>query len=105
MGDAAVDNYYDQVSSAEYNDDQEGYVFDCSADLPDLSFKIGSSYATVSGSLINFGAIDSSGDTCFGSLQSVGSGTQNIYGDVFFNANYGVFDASGPSFGFAPSSA
>jgi hypothetical protein len=25
-----------------------------------------------------------SGSTCFGSLQSVGSGSQNIYGDVFF---------------------
>jgi hypothetical protein len=42
------------------------------------------------------------GTTCFGGLQSVGSGNQNIYGDVFFNAYYGVFDASGPQFGFAP---
>src|SRR5277367_6027086 len=68
---------------------------------------------------MNFGV--ATGSTCFGSLQSVGSGTQNIYGDVFFvsfphqtslrynqpnlppkNAYYGVFDASGPQFGFAP---
>ena len=50
---------------------------------------------------MNFGAASESGQ-CFGSLQSVGGGSQNIYGDVFFNAYYGVFDASGPSFGFAP---
>jgi hypothetical protein len=53
---------------------------------------------------MNFGSTGS-GNTCFGSLQSVGSGTQNIYGDVFFNAYYGVFDASGPSFGYAVSAA
>jgi hypothetical protein len=100
MGDSAVTNYYNQVSSATYDSNQGGYVFDCSATLPDLSIAIGSNFATVPGSVLNFGA--ASGSTCFGGLQSVGSGTQNIYGDVFFNANYGVFDASGPSFGFAP---
>lgn len=102
MGDSAVNTYYAKVSSAKYDNDQEGYVFDCSATLPSLSFTIGSSYATVPGTLMNFGAIDESGETCYGSLQSVGTGTQNIYGDVFFNANYAVFNAKGPSFGFAP---
>jgi hypothetical protein len=31
---------------------------------------------------MNFGV--ATGSTCFGALQSVGGGTQNIYGDVFF---------------------
>lgn len=101
MGDSAVDTYYGQVSGASYDSSQGGYTFPCSASLPSLSFKIGATnYATVSGSLINFQEVTSG--TCFGGLQSVGSGSQNIYGDVFFNANYAVFDASGPSFGFAP---
>lgn len=100
MGDSAVSNYYKAVSSATYDSNQGGYVFDCSATLPSLSVKIGNSYATVPGSVLNFGS--TGGNSCFGGLQSVGSGQQNIYGDVFFNANYGVFDASGPSFGFAP---
>jgi hypothetical protein len=101
MGDSVVDTYYKQVSGASYDSSQGGYTFPCSATLPSLSFLIGpSNYATVPGSNINFQEVTSG--TCFGGLQSVGSGTQNIYGDVFFNANYAVFDASGPSFGFAP---
>lgn len=99
--DAAVNAYYAKVSGAKYDSSQGGYTFPCSATLPTFSFKIGTtSYATIPGSLMNFGV--ASGNTCFGSLQSVGGGTQNIYGDVFFNAYYGVFDASGPRFGFAP---
>lgn len=100
MGDSAVDAYYAKVSGASYDSSQGGYTFPCSATLPTLSFRIGtSSYATIPASLLNFGT--ASGSTCFGALQSVGSGTQNIYGDVFFNAYYGVFDASTPKFGFA----
>ncbi|KAF8859833.1 acid protease [Acephala macrosclerotiorum] len=99
MGDAAVTAYYGQVSGSSYSSSEGGYIFPCSATLPTLSFKIGSTYATIPSSLLNYGT--ASGSNCFGSLQSVGSGSQNIYGDVFFNAYYGVFDASGPSFGFA----
>jgi hypothetical protein len=105
MGDSAVTNYYNQVSGASYDSSQGGYTFDCSATLPTLSIAIGDSgFATIPSSLLNFGSTGS-GNTCFGSLQSVGSGSQNIYGDVFFNAYYGVFDASGPSFGYAVSAA
>ena len=101
MGDAAVDHYYAEVSGASFDKSQGGYTFPCSATLPDLSISIGDThYATIPGSHMNFNSVDS--DTCFGGLQSVGSGSQAIYGDVFFNANYAVFDASGPRFGFAP---
>lgn len=101
MGDSAVSAYYAQVSGAKYDSSQGGYTFPCSATLPTLSFRIGSTYyATIPASLMNFAS--AGGSACFGSLQSVGSGSQNIYGDVFFNAYYGIFDASGPSFGFAP---
>ena len=101
MGDSAVEAYYAKVSGSSYSSSQGGYIFPCSATLPTLSFKIGPTYyATIPSSLLNFGT--ASGSSCFGSLQSVGSGSQNIYGDVFFNAYYAVFDASGPKFGFAP---
>jgi hypothetical protein len=100
MGDAAVTAYYKQVSGAQYDSNQGGYTFPCKATLPTLSIRIGTSqYATIPASLMNFGAAGNG--YCFGSLQSVGGGKQNIYGDVFFNAYYGVFDAKGPSFGFA----
>ena len=101
MSDSAVTNYYKKVSGASYDSSQGGYTFPCSATLPTLSIAIGSGFATIPSSLLNFGSTGS-GSTCFGSLQSVGSGSQAIYGDVFFNAYYGVFDASGPSFGYAP---
>lgn len=103
MSDDAVSAYYAKVRGASFSSDNGGYVFPCSATLPTLSFKIGSTYATIPASLMNFGV--QSGSTCYGSLQSKGDNTQNIYGDVFFNAYYSVFDMSGPSFGFAPSSA
>lgn len=103
MGDSQVSQYYSGVSGAQLDNTQGGYTFPCGTSLPTLSFLIGSSnYATIPASLLNFGPTDSTGTTCFGSLQSVGSGNQNIYGDVFFNAYYGVFDASVPQFGFAP---
>ena len=101
MGDAAVTNYYAAVKGSSYSSSQGGYIFPCSTTLPTLSFRLGSTYyATIPASLMNFGS--AGGSSCFGSLQSVGSGSQNIYGDVFFNAYYGVFDASVPRFGFAP---
>ncbi|KAH8816804.1 putative endothiapepsin [Xylogone sp. PMI_703] len=101
MDDSAVENYYDQVDGSSFSNREGGYVFPCDSDLPSLSIRIGSSaYATIPGSVINFQ--DLGNGQCFGGLQSVGGGSQNIYGDVFFNANYGVFSADGPKFGFAP---
>jgi hypothetical protein len=101
-GDTPVDTYYASVNGASYDSSQGGYTFPCSTTLPTFSFRIGtSSYATIPGSLLNFGPVSQGSSTCFGSLQSVGGGSQNIYGDVFFNAYYGVFDSSGPRFGFA----
>jgi hypothetical protein len=74
---------YTEVSGASYDSSQGGYTFPCSATLPTLSILIGPTYyATIPASLLNFGV--ATGSTCFGALQSVGSGTQNIYGDVFF---------------------
>lgn len=103
MANSAVKGYYAQVDGAKLSDVDGGYIFPCSATLPKLCFLVGDQdYAKVPGSLLNFAPATEDG-MCFGGLQSVGSGTQNIYGDVFFNANYGVFDAGGPSFGFAAS--
>lgn len=105
MSDAQVAKYYAKVSGAVDDSSVGGYTFPCDATLPTLSFRVGTSaYATIPAKYLNFGAADSTGETCFGSLQSVGSGTQNIYGDVFFNAYYGIFDADGPRFGFAATS-
>jgi len=98
--DAAVDAYYAKVSGATYSSSQGGYIFPCTATLPTFSIRIGTTtYATIPAKLMNFASVSST--QCYGSLQSVGGGSQNIYGDVFFNAYYGIFDASTPRFGFA----
>lgn len=102
MTDSVVDEYYSSVSGASYDSTQGGYTFDCDTTLPTLSFQLGSAYATIPSALLNFGSTGS-GNSCFGSLQSVGDNPQNIYGDVFFNAYYGIFDLSTPRFGFAKS--
>lgn len=102
MNDDAVNNYYNAVNGANYNSQVGGYTFPCNTALPTLSFQIGDAFADVPGNLLNFGDAGAGDGTCFGALQSVGQAAQqNIYGDVFFNAYYGIFDSRGPRFGFA----
>ncbi|KFY70847.1 hypothetical protein V499_08907 [Pseudogymnoascus sp. VKM F-103] len=102
MGDEQVANYYKSVPGSKLDNTQGGYVFPCSTTLPSLTVAIGDGGdAVIPAKYLNFAPADNSGTTCFGSLQPSGNGQQNIYGDTFFNAFYGVFDASGPSFGFA----
>jgi hypothetical protein len=102
MGDEQVANYYASVQGANLDNQQGGYVFPCSATLPTLSVAIGDAgFAAIPAKYLNFAPVDSTGSSCFGALQPSGNGQQNIYGDVFFNAYYSVFDASGPRFGFA----
>lgn len=51
MDTAAVRAYYSQVSVATNSEADNGYIFSCDADLPDLSFLIGSTNcATAPGS-------------------------------------------------------
>ncbi|KAJ5538486.1 Penicillopepsin-1 [Penicillium frequentans] len=100
LADDTVSSYYDQVSGASYSSSEGGYVFDCSADLPDFSVTIGSYTATVSGSLINYASVG--GGSCIGGIQSNSGIGFSIFGDIFLKSQYVVFDASGPQLGFAP---
>ncbi|KAJ5998696.1 Penicillopepsin-1 [Penicillium sp. IBT 35674x] len=100
LADETVSSYYDQVSGASYSSSEGGYVFDCSADLPDFSVTIGSYTATVSGSLINYASVG--GGSCIGGIQSNSGIGFSIFGDIFLKSQYVVFDASGPQLGFAP---
>ncbi|KAK4544961.1 hypothetical protein LTR36_003866 [Oleoguttula mirabilis] len=95
-----VEAYYSQVSSAEYNSQQGGYVYDCSATLPSFGVAIGSGYtATLNGSDISFAQIDS--ETCFGGIQgNSGQGLQ-IVGDMLLKHFFAVFDGGNESFGIA----
>ena len=119
LDDDVVDAYYKQVDGAQNDQQQGGYVFDCSAKLPDFSFGVGSSKITVPGSLINFAPADSgsgsssggggekdkrASGSCFGGLQSNGGIGQSIFGDVALKAALVVFDAGNNQLGWAPKS-
>ncbi|CEJ57934.1 hypothetical protein PMG11_06609 [Penicillium brasilianum] len=96
-----VSAYYSQVKGAKNSNSAGGYVFDCSASLPDFSVKIGSYTATVPGSLINYGP-SGVGSTCLGGIQSNSGIGFSIFGDIFLKSQYVVFDSVGPRLGFAP---
>ena len=56
-----VDNYYAQVPTS--TDDRQGKIFPCDTVLPDFSFGIGSTIATIPGSLLNYTSVpDTSGE-------------------------------------------
>ena len=53
-----VEAYYSKVRGSHYNDEVGGYIFNCTAVLPDLSFLIGSYRAVVPGSFILYAPLD-----------------------------------------------
>jgi hypothetical protein len=106
--DVLVTGYYSQVEGAELNDQVGGVVFPCSAQLPNLSIRLGDSYvATIPGNAVNFADVGTdrqSGENfCFGGIQSNQGIPFAIYGDVFFKTQFVAFDGSNsPSIGVAP---
>lgn len=103
---AIAQAYYWQVPGARNSAEVGGWVFPCAAELPDLTLHIGAYEAVVPGELINFAPVDTdSPDTatvCYGGIQSSSGFPFAIYGDVFFKAQFTVFDVGGKRLGFAP---
>ncbi|KAI9826948.1 MAG: Type I transmembrane sorting receptor [Phylliscum demangeonii] len=99
--DGIAQQYYASVPGAQNDPNQGGYTFPCSAKLPNFTFGIGSYRAVISGSLINFAPVDSTGTTCFGGIQPRGTLPFNIFGDIMFKAQFVVFDAGNNRVGFA----
>ncbi|KAI0906979.1 aspartic peptidase domain-containing protein [Ustulina deusta] len=100
---SVVSAYYEQVDSAEEDQQQGGYVFPCDANLPDLTFTPGDAEITIPGQYINYAPADESGSTCFGGIQSSEGVGINIYGDIALKAAFVVFDKStgSPRLGWA----
>lgn len=60
---AIVDNYYAQVPPSK--DDEQGKIFPCDTSLPDFSFGIENTMATIPGSLLNYTSVPgTSGELC-----------------------------------------
>ena len=101
VDDFILEAYYAKVDGAELDD--QGYVFPCDTELPDLKLALGPDYmATIPGELINYQRLGP--NTCYGGLQSSQGQPIQILGAILFKAQFTVFDMRGPSIGFAPHS-
>jgi aspergillopepsin I len=96
-----VNAYYKQVSGAQNSYSVGGYIFPCSAKLPDFTVNIGGYNAVVPGSLINYAQISTGSSSCYGGIQSNEGIGLSIFGDIFLKSQYVVFDSEGPRLGFA----
>lgn len=102
LPDDIVGAYYSSVNGAQNDQQQGGYTYPCSTDLPDISFAIGSYTAVVPGSYVNYAPVDESGTTCFGGIQSSSGIGFNIFGDIFLKSQFVVFQGGdNPQLGFA----
>ncbi|KAH9872236.1 hypothetical protein IAQ61_005071 [Plenodomus lingam] len=103
---AIVKAYYAKVSGAKLDNIQGGYVFPCSATLPNFSITVGGVAQVVPGKHINYSPVDSSGTTCFGGIQTNDGLGMSIFGDIFLKSKYVVHEAapdSPPRIGLAQS--
>lgn len=100
--DDLVKAYYQKVPGATNDQQQGGYIFDCSSELPDFSFSVGSGKITIPGTLINYAT--ASGSKCFGGIQSSGGLDFAIFGDIALKAAYVVFDGGKNQLGWAQKS-
>jgi len=103
LPDDVVSAYYAQVSGSQNSNADGGYIFDCTATLPDITIAIEGYNAVVPGSYISYAPIAQGSSSCFGGIQSSAGVGVNIFGDVFLKAQFVVFSdaASGPQLGFA----
>ena len=94
--------YYAKVPGAVNSNTLGGYVFPCSATLPNFTLGIGTYRGMVPGTYLNYAPTDSGGATCFGGIQSNTNIGFSILGDVFLKSQFVVFQGpKTPTLGFA----
>ncbi|KAK6535885.1 Type I transmembrane sorting receptor [Arthrobotrys megalospora] len=104
MSDEVTKNYYSKVTGSQYAPSRGGWVYPCASSLPDLQVPFGSAFAKIPSKYMTHTTLDSKNELCFGSLQSLGTTNSHlpyIYGDIFFKANYAIFDMKNGKVGFA----
>ncbi|QIW99692.1 hypothetical protein AMS68_005210 [Peltaster fructicola] len=97
----AVSAYYNQVTGASVSSTAGGWIFPCSATLPEYGVAIGDSgfVATIPGSEMVYA--DLKDGTCFGGLQSNTGINYQIFGDVLLKQYFAVFNGGAKTFGIA----
>ncbi|EXJ94865.1 hypothetical protein A1O1_03263 [Capronia coronata CBS 617.96] len=98
--DQICDQIYGAIDGAEYSEDAMGWVFPADTpaeNLPTVSFAVGSKQIVIEKEHLSFAAYNST--MVFGGIQSQGNLNFNIFGDVFLQGVYAVFDAGNKQFG------
>jgi len=99
-----ADAYYAQVGGATYSKEEGGYVFPCTATLPDMSVIVGSRKVTVPGINMNYQPLGYGSGQCYGGIVKDSSMSSYVFGDVFMKGLYVVFEhqiGQSPRLGFA----
>jgi hypothetical protein len=100
---AVCKSYYAQVTGATLSASVGGYVFPCTATLPDFGYTVGANTITIPADFINYSPVDTTGTSCYGGIQPDTSIGFSIFGDIALKAAFVVFSANGttPQLGFA----
>ncbi|CAN9185638.1 unnamed protein product [Alternaria alternata] len=103
VDDALVDAVYKAIPGAQYDQNNQGYVFPASTsadNLPEIKLAIGDSMVTFQKEDLGFA--DAGNGNVYGSIQSRGSMDMDIYGDAVLKAMYAIFDMNNgsPRFGW-----
>lgn len=101
--DAAIAKaYYAKVAGAKVDAQQGGYVFPCSAKLPDFSVTFGGVKQTVPGKYVNYAPLTTGSTTCYGGIQTNDGIGFSIFGDIFLKSKYVIHEMGAtPRIGFA----
>ncbi|ATY63500.1 endothiapepsin precursor [Cordyceps militaris] len=99
LDDQSVQSYYANVQSAEYDQQEGGFVFNCGEQLPDFPFRVGGGIITIPGAIIKYA--QGSDGRCFGGIQAAGNIPFNIFGDIALKAAYVIFDGGNNRLGWA----
>lgn len=105
VSDATVKAIYAAIPGSSYDSTQQGYIFpnDTTADqLPVVTFAVGDKQFAVQKEDLAFA--DAGNNMVFGGIQSRGTMTFDILGDVFLKSIYAIFDQGNTRFGAVPRS-
>lgn len=93
--------YYAQIPGAALNRQVGGFIYPCTAALPDISVAIGDDYmARIPGDQVTFATVDQANTTCFGGVQGNQGAGMQIFGDTLFKAQFVAFHGGNQSLGF-----
>lgn len=99
---AVVKAYYAKVTGATNSASYGGYVFSCSATLPDFYLTLNGVKLRLPGKYINYSPVQTGSSTCFGGIQVNTDVGFSIFGDIFLKSKYVVHEqGTTPRIGFA----